>query len=311
MSTAQWSNYWSEGNLTSLPQGFSGNYDDDIKQFWWHQFDRLENTARILDVCSGNGAIALLAAEYAKEKNRDFSIIATDAAKLDKAQIAKMRPEVADALALITFIDRTPLEQLALDEQSIDLVTSQYGIEYTDWERSAEQVARWLKPGGFLAIISHARDTVIIDSMKSEQKEYRIIEPSGFFTRARKVLKHNPSQRELQGLLEPVGYELQRTLITRVSPLLKPLMNTVQFVFNASPERFAEQKAEVMSYLNGLIDAMHRLRDLLSVHERFDASPNWFQTFERDGISLIHEEKLIYRGSISAGNSYIYQKSAS
>ncbi|HEY9119557.1 MAG TPA: hypothetical protein VIN33_07345, partial [Marinobacter sp.] len=57
-------NYWRQGHLTSLPCGFSLNYDGEFLQFWHQQFALLGAGACVLDVCSGNGSIALLARDY-------------------------------------------------------------------------------------------------------------------------------------------------------------------------------------------------------------------------------------------------------
>ncbi|WMS86536.1 class I SAM-dependent methyltransferase [Pleionea litopenaei] len=310
MASTQWTNYWSQGNITSLPLDFNGNYDAEIKAFWNEQFKPLESGATVLDVCSGNGAIALLAAEYALENSIDLKIIATDAAKIDREAIKAAAPTLEKAIELIQFIDDTPLEQLQLDDGSVDLITSQYGVEYTDWSVVAELFERWLKPGGHIAMISHSVDSAIIEKMNAEKKEYDIVESTGFFGRARQVLKHNPTQKELQGLLEPVGQELYRSLLTQFSPVLKPLMQTAQFVFKASPEQFRDQKKQIIHFLSSLVDAKLRLNDLLTVHKRFNDHPEWFKTFEFNGVSLVSAGKVVYQGKHPAGETYVLGKSA-
>ena len=69
MSLAQWSDYWAAGNLTSLPSDFAHNYDGEIKAFWFKIFDDLPDKSAILDVCTGNGAVAYLALDFAKANN--------------------------------------------------------------------------------------------------------------------------------------------------------------------------------------------------------------------------------------------------
>ena len=52
---AAWSSYWSEGNTTSLPNLFAGNYSGDVLRFWNEAFDTLEDNSRVLDICTGFG----------------------------------------------------------------------------------------------------------------------------------------------------------------------------------------------------------------------------------------------------------------
>ena len=74
-----WSDYWSRGSLTSLPQDFAANYDGEVAEFWQGAFSGLDDTGRMIDLCTGNGAIALLAAEYFASEKPDIEIVAVDA----------------------------------------------------------------------------------------------------------------------------------------------------------------------------------------------------------------------------------------
>lgn len=56
-----WDHYWRDGRLASCGGEGGAGYQTAIARGWREFFAGLANGSRILDVCSGNGAIALLA----------------------------------------------------------------------------------------------------------------------------------------------------------------------------------------------------------------------------------------------------------
>ena len=53
--------------MTSLPQDFAANYDGEVAEFWQAAFAQVPPAGRMIDLCTGNGAIALLAVAYANK----------------------------------------------------------------------------------------------------------------------------------------------------------------------------------------------------------------------------------------------------
>jgi len=299
-----WSKYWKQGFLTSLPTDFKGNYDKEIKDFWFTQFETLPQEACILDVCTGNGAIALLAAEYSKHNRKTFQIIATDAAKIDVNMIKAQFPELSELIDSITFIDELALESFDTTQYSFDLICSQYGIEYCDLVQVARVFSLILKPTGRLAFMSHAKDTQILDFTTND---YKLLESMYFFTRTKKLVRHNASQKELQGYFKQVAYELNRSLLTRVSPVLKLLMRACQFVLKSNPQEFEEGKANLFDFIKSLHSGRARTQDLADVHQKMTDDPNWFKQFAIDGIELLEQSSISYKNS-PAGDVYIFKK---
>src|SRR5690625_5080220 len=143
-----WSAYWSTGALTSLSEDFAGVYDGEIERFWHDQCRALGHQASIADLCSGNGAIALLIADWAASRGKEWKIAAVDAAELDPGLIAAAWPQYRSLVERIAWHGHQPVESFKADAQSHDLLASQYGLEYSDWEASAPPVGRRTKSGG-------------------------------------------------------------------------------------------------------------------------------------------------------------------
>jgi len=120
----------------------------------------LADGSHVLDIATGNGAIAVLAAEVARDSGKTLTISATDLAAINSNVSGD-----DDAVALrakVKFRSHTPCEKQPFQDDSVDLVTSQFGFEYSDITRTVAEARRILKPGGqFIAISHHAESTLI------------------------------------------------------------------------------------------------------------------------------------------------------
>jgi hypothetical protein len=110
--------------------------------------------ACILDLCTGNGAAALLAAG----DGRAARIVAVDQADIDPPAFVSRH---ADLYARIEFKGGTDVEALPFPDGGFDAVVSQYGIEYSDLSRSLPGAVRMIAPGGRLRFVVHAADGVV------------------------------------------------------------------------------------------------------------------------------------------------------
>jgi len=158
----EWSRFWERGTLTTFEGHFRENYDAEIRDFWWAQFARLADGAVIVDLATGNGALALLAARYAREHGRRFSITGLDSAAIDPERLRVAWPALADDFDAVRLQGGTPLEATGLPDGSVDLVVSQYGFEYGDTAAGSREAGRILRPGGRLAMILHHQDSAIL-----------------------------------------------------------------------------------------------------------------------------------------------------
>jgi SAM-dependent methyltransferase len=150
-----WNQYWHYDRIASCFDGAgAANYDESIAAGWRGFFEALPAEARILDLCTGNGAAALIAAET----GRRFAVTAVDRADIDPPTYVTRH---AEALAAIDFRGATEVEALPFADASFEAAVSQYGIEYSDLSRSLPELARVVAPGGRARLVIHAADGVI------------------------------------------------------------------------------------------------------------------------------------------------------
>ncbi|MEC9369469.1 MAG: 2OG-Fe(II) oxygenase, partial [Pseudomonadota bacterium] len=124
-----WTQFW-RGKRVACCLGPSENqYDDEIRAVWTFAFKGMGQGVRMLDLCTGNGAVALMAAEFSAREGADFDIVGVDIAAIDPAAVlADTFPQAAD----IRFLGQTDIADLPFDNESFDAVVSQFGIEYAD-----------------------------------------------------------------------------------------------------------------------------------------------------------------------------------
>lgn len=157
--TSIWNDYWHFDRLSSFDDVGQTNYRNEVAASWRAFFDSLPNGASILDLCTGNGAIAVMAAEASRRGGKDFRIVAVDAADINPyLYVTKHR----DDLAAIDFRPATPIENLPWPAASFDAVVSQYGIEYSDLTRSISELARVVAPTGKTRLCLHAAEGAVV-----------------------------------------------------------------------------------------------------------------------------------------------------
>ena len=151
-SKSAWDRFWSYDRLASFGTGKgAGNYGGEIAAGWRAFFTSLPAGSHVLDIATGNGAIALMAVEAGK----NLQVTGADLAAVRPAAFVS---EGKRELKKVRFLANTPAEKLPLDDASVDAVTSQYGIEYSDMQKSVPEAVRVLGPGGRLRFATHAAE---------------------------------------------------------------------------------------------------------------------------------------------------------
>ncbi|EGM70361.1 class I SAM-dependent methyltransferase [Shewanella sp. HN-41] len=150
-----WSEYWKQGHLTSFGADFNGNYAGILRNVWLPILDGLKPGFEVLDVATGNGAIPLLIGEYLGPSNINGRVRGIDYAEIQTATIEKNYQIEIDLIGGVN------CESIPFEEQ-VDLVTSQFGIEYSNLTESLIQISNILKNGGRISLVCHHSDSVII-----------------------------------------------------------------------------------------------------------------------------------------------------
>jgi SAM-dependent methyltransferase len=215
---------------------------------WEDLLGDLAREARVLDIATGNGAIALIAAEVSGHRELALQIDACDAAAIDPGHSLKAPPS---ALADIRFHARAPTEHLPFGDACFDAVTGQFALEYSDAQSSLTELARVLKPGARGRFVIHHADSVIVRTAAEEVRLAKlVVDGSGVFDAARALIRY----------IAPAVTRDQQAALGR-----DPQAERRRHAFNASAARVAEaveraRHPEIGQFALGHISDAYRRR---------------------------------------------------
>jgi hypothetical protein len=89
------------------------NYDDRVAAGWRAFFHALPAGSRILDLCTGNGEVAVIAAEISSVHGKNFAITGIDLADIDPRRFVNRLGIIARD---VTFVGKASCETLAYDD---------------------------------------------------------------------------------------------------------------------------------------------------------------------------------------------------
>ena len=150
-----WSQYWRQGHLTSFGEDIKDNYIGTLKDVWQDVFDTLQATDKVIDIATGNGALVKLIYDGRNESEFPF----VDAIDLADIQITD---ELKQQSNKTEFYSRVNCEKLPFENESTNLIISQFGIEYSNLERSIAEVARVLTTNGTAQFVCHHKESIIV-----------------------------------------------------------------------------------------------------------------------------------------------------
>lgn len=145
-----WSRYWARGAAHSCVGSYGECYGGAIADFWRDVFACLPAAARVLDIATGNGALPRLLLQHSGAVN----------AQCDAVDIARIDPSWLSAAATadqvrVRFHGGIDAAALPFGDRCFDLIVSQYGLEYTELDRTVPELLRVRAPAGTVALMLH------------------------------------------------------------------------------------------------------------------------------------------------------------
>lgn len=185
----EWGQFWRHGSITTFERQGNPNYDGEIREFWERQFATLAEGARVVDLATGNGAVALLAAEYSARHKLNLVVDGLDRAEIRAEKDLEGAEAAQEWLNRVRFRGGAPNEATGLPGECADLVTSQYGFEYGNPAASAREIMRILRPGGRMALVTHHVNSIVVREASEGLEQHRLcLDRERLLTRAGRVI---------------------------------------------------------------------------------------------------------------------------
>ena len=314
LNAAQWSRYWQKGTITTFHGRFGENYDGPVRDFWHGVFAELPAQAKIVDLATGNGAVALLAAQYGYRQGKSFDIVGVDTADVDPVRIFQGKA-YARHLRRIRFLAKTPVEATTLPDGGQDLAASQFGIEYADTERTVAEVSRILKPDGavFAAMIHHA-DSAIIRQAKDGVEQIVACAKSGLHDAIRELHKHlaklasrgKDPQHDDRAKAQRTSVNERLHALNRESTRFRDPGQVVYYVENSmatfnpdvSAGKSVDEKLAMLRHVTAETDAYkQRMRDLISAACNDAEIGDLADRLGRQGFRVDRNQPFVFEGA--------------
>ena len=263
-----WDAYWhGTGESGAYSSGGAGH--PAIKDFWGTFFQSMQKDytmPSILDIASGNGAVVEHALQVFGEGPVEISCV--DISESAVANIQNRFPRVNGIVA--------DARSIPLETGAVDIITSQFGIEYAGLE-AVDEAERLLAVGGQLAFILHIQAGSIhqecarnLDAI-SRVQESRFIEyasemfRTGFeavrganrapYDQAGKQLA--PALKTLEGIMEQYGEQVADETIVRLYSDVGEIHSEIQHYDPVEILSWLSRMGEELDAYAGRMSSMH------------------------------------------------------
>jgi ubiquinone/menaquinone biosynthesis C-methylase UbiE len=267
-SLGHWETYYRTGALVTCPMGHVSGYTLELHDVWKDFFAGLADGARILDVATGNGAIALMAKETANALGRQYEVHGADLAQIDPARDVR---DGARLFADIRFHARVPMERLPFPPETFDAVSGQYALEYAAVDAASAEIFRVLKGSGRAQFVIHHAESIILQSARESLVHADLVlNDTKVFRRLRRYLeaehRSRTAARGPREALVAAMTSLQKAAANAGSALtLSVTLDAVQKLLNARRQLSRASMDRQIDQIEGDIRASaRRLQDLVA-----------------------------------------------
>lgn len=287
-----WDNYWEQGYITSFGSKFEKNYVGIIEKVWSDFFSNVTSESKILDVATGNGAVLKLALSQMSD-GCEAELVGIDYS------------QISSTSSRIKLMSGVNVEALPFKSASFTHVTSQFGIEYSDFNKSLPEVARVLKKSGRFQFICHHNSSVILsDNRNAFHCTRDLLKFGGAISLLEEMLAELNNKQIIGTMNEKVADDRRNKLNNELSRLLKEYGDAVHDTLFPQLLRtvlqknisIAERNLILQDYIYQQKNALIRLEDLINVALDETDLIAFKKIAENYGLSCITCEELIEPG---------------
>lgn len=164
-----WSQFWrASSSLSSFSEGAAAEgYSAEVKDFWENAVQGLDKNAVVVDIGTGNGALAVLLNDYRKAAKLNWQLHGVDAADIAPKDLEAANESLKGRFDGIEFHSQTDMSAMPFADASVDCVVSQFAFEYGDESAVLNEIMRVLKPGGRFIMMGHHKKSMVHKSTET------------------------------------------------------------------------------------------------------------------------------------------------
>lgn len=261
-----WDRYWAHGCLHSCANAFSGNYEGAILERWEHYASGLPAGTTVVDLGTGNGAVAAILARVSRERGLDLAVHGVDLADIDPLRTVV---DAEQLFAGVTFHPRTSATAMPFADGSVGAVVGQYALEYTPRAEALAEVARVLGPGGEAAFVMHHERSIVLETTREELAHTELVlGADGVFATADRLLARmaaaGPAAEREREAFNRAAAEVSASIqASRFPDLLQSVLGHLGALLDQLPRSGPGATREALAAVRGEFEAnRERLLDL-------------------------------------------------
>ena len=240
------------------------------------------------------------------------------ASTLRRSHLTATCADGARLFAGIRFHPGTSAERLPFESASVDAVSGQYALEYTDVPRVLAEVSRVLAPGGRAQFVTHHRDSVVLENAGPTFRQFEVLfEETRLLRKLRRFLelergggeRARAAGRDLESAMRAVETVLSVTSFNQ--PALAMALDTARQVLAARRSTPTTQlEARIDGVDRELRGALRRLQDLDRCALDPDAVARYSQLASEAGLRPEEPMPLLHLGRNLIGWRLVFRKPA-
>lgn len=298
--TTHWDSFWVKENKTTFGDYYSNTYDDIVLKTWTETLHKLSGEINILDLATGNGALPELFTQVIDNKKQKLTIVGVDSARIN------------DKSEKYYLLENIYLEDLPFQNSSFDLISSQFGIEYSDIKRSIREIYRVIKSNGRISLFIHCTNSNIFYINTEILKVLKVVSDTPLFDTLPKLVSHldcvkEPSQL-IQAQKDPIIEQLRKLVEHSLNILevesLEGLNNSgildyINFLFTKGLRMSLQDKVEYIKWIRKeLFDSQRRLEDLIDATMDTDEINVFISDCEKLGMKVVKSDEISSDGKV-------------
>lgn len=244
-----WTRYWASGALHSCDGSFALQGEGAIAAFWRAVFTNAPAQGHLLDLGTGNGGLMLAASKALQ----GWRLTGVDLSRPTLPWLDARRNR-----GRIQLFAETRMEQVPLPSGAINLLVSQFGIEYADHQQVVREALRLLAPGGRLALVVHHAESVVTQVAADELRALNLLAADdGLLAATALVLPHMAALRDGQPP-GPAAYAA-REAFNRAMREVSMMIEALEFADVLGQTRASTQQMLLAVHPGNLHEALEKI----------------------------------------------------
>lgn len=278
-SASAWTHYWQTGQAHSCINTQTSD-GAELAGIWGELALTLKGGARVLDLATGNGAVA----ELLVTRNPELHITGIDHA------------DIAPAKSQVSYLGNVDITKLPFADKSFDVVTSQFGFEYAAQTAAAREAARVLADGGRLCFLLHHPHSAIVESNSHKIPEIEgLLSPDGLLDQCRDCLNDELSFADL----ENAGQAYLASNRHRSRQISGQVFEAIGTLFDLKQRTPALAQSQLAALVARITDEGDRLRQMRDAAVSEAQVNDLIGTFADAGITL--EAPELFHTGVNTG----------